>query len=668
MAMTKALKGITVQIGAETTGLSNALKGVNDESYKISKELKEVNNLLKFNPKNTEALTQKQELLGNEISTTKEKLDKLKASQDDVVEAFKNGEIAEEDYRSFKRELVKTESQLKNYKKQLKDTNDQKNKFKTGLKNATTEMGKFGKKAGGIAKKGIKTLAVGVAGIATAMVALTESTREYRDDLSKLEQNARNSGNDFTFMKDQLSYLNAVTGETDSSIEALSNLMAVGFDDAEMVDVVDALAGAVIKFPDTLKIEGLADGLQETLATGQAIGPFAELIERMGGNVEEFNTQLAGATTEAEKQQVAMKWLAESGLAEVNEQYKQNNEDAIRAKEAQFAMNDALAVLAETVEPVITKFKEGLVPIIQTLTNWVQDNMPQFQDIMDKAFTKASEVIEILWKWVEDNLWPILQDMFAWVSDNWPMLQSTFETVFGVITDVAKMAWDIFENFLLPIFVEIFEWTEENWPAIEAIISGVFDGIKLIWDTILQPVLDALLGLFGDIYDYVDENFPGLQETIENVFGGIGKAVQAVVGFFSDLYDGIKDALDAWNDWVDRPPDSRDATAGGGSSGGGGGGWSSKPIPHAMGLDYVPYDGYLAELHRGERVLTAQEASSMNDIGGQVVRALEEAGLTKPANIYLDGKRVGNGLIRVVDRGLDRESSEYNIGKGALEW
>ena len=68
-------------------------------------------------------------------------------------------------------------------------------------------------------------------------------------------------------MKKELVNLTALTGESDSSIEALSNLMSAGFSDTQIKSAVESLSGAVIKFPDTLKIESLADSLQETVAT-----------------------------------------------------------------------------------------------------------------------------------------------------------------------------------------------------------------------------------------------------------------------------------------------------------------------------------------------------------------------------------------------------------------
>ena len=88
------------------------------------------------------------------------------------------------------------------------------------------------------------------------------------------------SGLRFTANEALLSF-NAISGETDSSIEAISNLLQAGFNDNNLAQAVDALSGAVVKFPDTLKIESLADSLQETIATSAATGQFGELLERL---------------------------------------------------------------------------------------------------------------------------------------------------------------------------------------------------------------------------------------------------------------------------------------------------------------------------------------------------------------------------------------------------
>lgn len=120
--MAATIKGINVVIGAETTGLQKALSDVNRKSRDIASELRKVERGLKFNPKDTTLLAQKQKLLGEQVAVTKEKLDRLKAAQEQVNEQFRKGEISEEQYRAFQRELVETESKLKHFEKRLRET------------------------------------------------------------------------------------------------------------------------------------------------------------------------------------------------------------------------------------------------------------------------------------------------------------------------------------------------------------------------------------------------------------------------------------------------------------------------------------------------------------------------------------------------------------------
>src|SRR5690554_2498637 len=105
--MAGKIKGITIEIGGNTQPLNKALEDVNKKSKSIQSELKQVERLLKLDPKNTELLAQKQKLLGDAVENSREKLDRLRATQEQVNEQFKKGEISEEQYRAFQREVVK---------------------------------------------------------------------------------------------------------------------------------------------------------------------------------------------------------------------------------------------------------------------------------------------------------------------------------------------------------------------------------------------------------------------------------------------------------------------------------------------------------------------------------------------------------------------------------
>ena len=119
----KSIKGITVEIGGNTTGLDKALKSVNNTSYKLKNELKEVEKGLKFNPSSVELLSQKNTLLAQAVANAKDKLDSLRMVQSQVEQQFQKGEIGEEAYRAFQRELIASENELKKLESQLKTAN-----------------------------------------------------------------------------------------------------------------------------------------------------------------------------------------------------------------------------------------------------------------------------------------------------------------------------------------------------------------------------------------------------------------------------------------------------------------------------------------------------------------------------------------------------------------
>lgn len=111
--MADRIKGITVEIVGDTTGLSKALSGVNKEIKSTQSQLKDVNKLLKLDPTNTALLEQKQKLLQQAVSETKEKLTQLKSVQDQMDAGLKNGTVTQQQYDAWQREIIETETSSK---------------------------------------------------------------------------------------------------------------------------------------------------------------------------------------------------------------------------------------------------------------------------------------------------------------------------------------------------------------------------------------------------------------------------------------------------------------------------------------------------------------------------------------------------------------------------
>ena len=117
--MAGRIKGITVEIGGDTSGLEKSLSAVNNSIKKTQSQLRDVNNLLKLDPSNTILLAQKQELLQSAIEDTEKKLEALEKAQEDVTKAFEQGDLGKDQYMAFQREVEETRGALNRYKADL---------------------------------------------------------------------------------------------------------------------------------------------------------------------------------------------------------------------------------------------------------------------------------------------------------------------------------------------------------------------------------------------------------------------------------------------------------------------------------------------------------------------------------------------------------------------
>ncbi len=354
--MSKKIKGITVEIGGDTTGLGKALSGVDKDIKKTQYELKEVDKLLKLDPTNTTLLQQKQTLLAKSISNTSDKLDTLKTAEKQAQKQFESGKISQENYRALQREIEATEQNLRGLKEQAETTNKTISGLDKAGKVSTATVAAGNLLSGSLTK------------IYDSARSAAEETREYRREIGYLKTNAEQSGESFEDLEKKLIEVTSITNDNGAAIEGFSNLLQAGFSKSKLDTITNNLVGATVKWKDTLKFEGLADGLQETLATGSAVGQFGELLERMGMNLDDFNARLAECSTEAERQNLVLSTLSESGLASAKEEYEAQNKTLIDNSKAQAELNAEVANAAEYIEPYLTKITEITVTILQWCT------------------------------------------------------------------------------------------------------------------------------------------------------------------------------------------------------------------------------------------------------------------------------------------------------------
>lgn len=249
------------------------------------------------------------------------------------------------------------------------------NEASNAAQSGVSKMAKFEaaiQKASNTAKKmsdKLKPLSKAAAGMGAAMLATVPATQELRMDLSYLTANANRVGISLDNQESAFKQFNSMTGETDSSVEALSNLFEAGFDNSNLLAAVNGVSGAYAQFMDTLKIEGIADGIQETLATGSAVGQFGEYLDRAGIGADNFNKELAKCNTEAEKQNLVLNTLAKGGANAALKAWEEANPELKGYNQAITDFQTAVAKLATTLLPLITPVVEALAKLINMFTN-----------------------------------------------------------------------------------------------------------------------------------------------------------------------------------------------------------------------------------------------------------------------------------------------------------
>lgn len=475
--------------------------------------------------------------ISDKLTPVKNVLEKVKTGTNSVKGAF---ELAAKKAAAIKEKLQPAINVCKNVAKAAAKIT-----FKaaeTGAKAVTTSV-----KA---AAKALTAYTTAATGLATATFASIESTREYRNDLAKLEQGAKTSGNSFSEMKKELVNLTALTGESDSSIEALSNLMSAGFSDTQIKSAVESLSGAVIKFPDTLKIESLADSLQETIATGAGTGQFAELIERSGASLDDFNNGLANCSGEAERQQYALQWLAESGLAQVNAEYEKSHKALLDYEKAEQAVTEANSKIAQSAMPIAASFKKGYAGVLSAFADvltGVDKTGAEFNAkisvFLSNIAGMAVQYLPVLLTAVNTIIQSVVTNLPMLLETILPPLISGFNLLItGLIDALPEFLPVLLDSFVM-LFSSLIDSVnlviEQLMPLLPDIITQISTALIENLPVLLDGALQLFLGLIQSLNQVIEQLMPMLPELITNLCDTLINNIPAIISAGFDLLIGL---------------------------------------------------------------------------------------------------------------------------------
>ena len=555
------LAGITLEIGGDTTELSKALQQPNKEAADLQSKLKAVDHALKLDPTNTDLLAQKQRLLSESITTTESKLKLLKQAQDEFIKSGKNVDSAE--YIELEKQIAQTEKKLNDLKNASDEVAKSNNKIFTSLTNAGSALESASQKT-----KGLSTAA---GGLLAAWTATIPATDELRQDLSYLEQNAIDAGVAIEDAEESFDTFNNVINESDSSVEGVSNLLQAGFTESNLQKAVEGLTGAYIKFPDTLKIESLADSLQETLATGTATGQFGELLDRLGIGADNFSTELAKCSTEAEKQELVLKTLSDNGLNATYESFLKNNSAMIESRDATQQFQEAMAQLSEAIMPIITAITNGITDLV----NWFTQLDPTIQQatvIVLALVAALSPVTGILASIatasaaLNISILPIIATIGGIIAavtavilifQNWDSICQWFSEQWSAFTTWLGDKFESFKNFFINTGKGILNWFKELPSNIMNFVSSLPNKMLNFGNNILNSLISGIKSLLGnlknvagDIANYVIDAIKSLPSKMFNwgkeMIGHLADGISSMIGWIGEKAGSIADTIASW--------------------------------------------------------------------------------------------------------------------------
>ena len=284
------IKGITVEIGGDTTKLQTALKGVNSQIKNTQSQLKDVEKLLKLDPGNTELLSQKQKLLSQSIQETKEKLTTLKTAAEQANQALGNGEISQEQYDALQREIIETENELKRLEQQARESG-------AALQEIAAKGEKLKTVGDSVTNVGEKFMpaTAAVVGLGAAAV---KTAADFDSGMSKVAAISGATGDDLQALRDKAREMGSKTKFSASeAAEAMEYMAMAGWKTTDMLGGLEGIMNLAAASGESLATTSdiVTDALTAFGLKADDVGHFSDVLAAASSNAN-TNVSMMGET------------------------------------------------------------------------------------------------------------------------------------------------------------------------------------------------------------------------------------------------------------------------------------------------------------------------------------------------------------------------------------
>lgn len=532
-----SIKGITIKIGGDTTGLDKALKETNKKSRELESELKAVDKALKLDPNNVTLVKQKQDLLKDSIKETKSKLDVLKEAQSQVTAQYKKGEIDAGQYRAFQRELETTKSKLSSLKDEKKNIHvigtafkEAKDKVEPVIKKVekvgsviggatskavkfTATLGKIDTAMIGKAADGFKKYTTAVTGATTAVAGLAVSQVSNLDAIDKQSQAlglSRTAYQEWDYVLSQNGVDIEKFGTGMKSL--LKNMDAVKEGNATATTNFNQLGVAVQNADGSLRSQ--EDVLKETVAAFQNMED--------GADKTRLATELFG------KQGQSLMPLLNGTTGSVDELMQKCNDLGMvvsdEAVDAGVKFSDTLDSLKRSAQGVFNTFAS--TGILTTFTKGMENMTDSVSDLLSAYKEGGLEGLNEEIPVVISNLFNSASEF---LTENAPTLITAATTVLtSIIQSLAQSAPPLI-NSILPSLLNGF------FGLINALVST----IPTLVPELVQGAITLFLGLIDGLNDVIKQLMPMLPSLIKQITDTLIENLPAIIEGGFQLLTGL---------------------------------------------------------------------------------------------------------------------------------
>lgn len=500
----KNLKGITYEIGGNVVPLNKALQDVNSRTKDLGSELSSVNRLLKLDPNNVTLVKQKEDLLNQSITETKNKLDTLKSAQAQVDQQYKSGDIGEEQYRAFNRELEATKGKLESLKDQKKNVSvigtafgevkQKAEELNSKLQPIENGLKKVGSAAKTITDAGIKTVSTAVDVAGKGLKAYAASAVAAGTAAAGLAVKAASSADD----------INTLATQTGLSTDQIQKFQYA----SEIIDVpLDTLTGSMAK-------------LTKNMATAQGgTGAAATAFKTLGVSITDQNGQLRN------NQDVFNDAITALGKME-NGTQRDALAMQIFGKSAQ-DLNPLILGGADTLKQLGDQAQaSGLI-----LSQNALDNLNKFRDGLDVMKASAGQAGNV----IAGSFAGGLTSAVSVINSSLPAITSSLAGLFSPSTLTASQAQ--LTTGLTSLINNLVQQVNAQLPTLlngfNAVIISVVSAISATLPNVINTLLPTLISGFTNLIQGLLPEVPVLLPVIVN----------AAITLFMGLLDGLNQII-----------------------------------------------------------------------------------------------------------------------------